>query len=151
MPRIVALLDSMYGWGGWHESGAESPRCFTINPRNLSGRRLYRMCGSEPFVVTNSCRFIQLSADHHGKPDSKWVYDNLRLLMPYDLLLVCGKIAQSTFRQAASTTYAGQSEGEFTLGNGVAHYICMDHPAARRWTRARLDEMNARIAEVLLK
>jgi hypothetical protein len=138
MARIVVLLESMWGWGGFNTPGEETPRHFCINPRNFSGRRLYRLCSGEPFLVTNSCRYVQSCATAHGTPDTLWVYDNLRLLMPFELLLVCGKIAQSTFEQVKDRL-------------PPFRYLYMDHPAARRWSNAKLDDMTYRIAEELGK
>lgn len=132
--RIVALLESMWNWQGCHTGQLEADRYFRINPDNFSGRRLYRICGEHSILVTNSCRYVQKSANHHGTPDSAWVAENLKMLEPFELLLVCGKIARKTYEST-----------------GLHHpkVIFMDHPAARRWSNATLDAMTKRVAELL--
>lgn len=130
--KIVALLESMWAWGGYNEPDEEAPRFYRINPNNFSGRRLYRICGDANIVVTNSCRFVQKSANHHGKPDPEWVRENL--LQAHadgcNLFLICGKIAQQTFED---------------IHLSYLPHIYMDHPAARRWSNEKLDEIAARI------
>lgn len=135
--KIVALLESMWGWGGYNEPGEEAPRFFRINPDNFSGRRLYRLCGDAELLVTNSCRVVQKSANHHGTPDPKWVAENLRTahLDGADLFLICGNVAKETYAKAL-----------MFLGFTLPRVLFIDHPAARRWTAAALDEVAARIA-----
>lgn len=132
--KIVALLESMWGWGGYNEPGEEAPRFFRINPDNFSGKRLYRLCGDATLLVTNSCRTVQQSANHHGTPDPKWVYENLSQAIKdgCDLILVCGRVAKETFK-ASGVDFEG--------------VIYMDHPAARRWTNEKLDEVTNQILE----
>jgi hypothetical protein len=136
MLHVVALLESMWDWRGM-TSGAgyeEAPRWFRINPDNFSGRRLYRIVGAgSKLLVTNSCRELVTSASKHGTPNPGWVKENLGYLetQGMDVLLLCGKVAQSTFRLSGYQT--------------KAHVIEMDHPAARRWTNAALDALSARI------
>lgn len=155
--NIVALLESMWGWGGYNKAGEDAPRHFRINPNNFSGRRLYRICSgtNHSLLVTNCCRTVQSSANHHGKPDPEWVRENLTFLRSQgmDLLLVCGRVAHDTFAKVCQmrTLSAG------TIGYvGITHddpsrvkYIAMDHPAARRWSNASLDAMTERIKEAL--
>lgn len=133
--KIVALLESMWGWRGHNDPGEEATRFFRINPDNFSGRRLYRLCGDANLVVTNSCRIVQQSANHHGIPDVEWVKENLSRAHSdgCDLFLICGKIAKETFEKT---------------GLQFPHVIFMDHPAARRWTNAKMDEIAAQIAEL---
>ena len=130
--KIVALLESMWGWRGYNDPGEEAPRFFRINPDNFSGRRLYSLCGDANLLVTNSCRVVQQSANHHGVPDSVWVKENIQKAHEdgCDLLLVCGKIAKETYQNC---------------GFEAPNVIFMDHPAARRWTKAGLDEVKAKI------
>lgn len=131
--KIVALLESMWGWRGYHDEGEEAPRFYRINPENFSGRRLYRICPPQSkLIVTNSCRMVQRSANHHGNPDPVYVAENLGLahLDGADLFLICGRIAQETFDKA---------------GLNFPNVIRMDHPAARRWTNEKLDELKAQI------
>jgi hypothetical protein len=135
--NVIALLESMWGWGGYNDAGEEAPRFFRINPDNFSGRRLYRMVGpSVNLLVTNSCRIVQPSAKNHGTPDPAWVAANLKSAEPFDLLLVCGKVAQETY-DAAGLQYL--------------NVIRMDHPAARRWSNAKLDAVTAQISAMAVK
>lgn len=139
MIHVVALLESMWDWRGM-TSGAgyqEAPRYFRISPDNFSGRRLYRIVGPRSqLLVTESCRELVTSASRHGTPDPAWVHENLTILEEHglDVLLLCGKVAQKTFRASGYIT--------------KAHVIEMDHPAARRWTNAALDEVAARIKAI---
>lgn len=131
--RIVALLDTFYGWRGYHTAGAEAPRYFRINHENFTGRRLYRICGSHQLLVTDSCRYVVFSAREHGTPEPQWVAENLaRLLIVgrMDLLLVCGAVAKETYQRC---------------GFEFSKVLFIDHPAARRWTNAKLDETRALI------
>lgn len=144
--NIVALLESMWGWGGYNTPGEDAPRHFRINPINFSGRRLYRICAgtNHSLLVTNCCRTVQASANHHGKPDPAWVLENLRFLKSegMDLLLVCGKVARETYEKALAVNFFGTELLSVPT-------IYMDHPAARRWSNASLDAMNARITGML--
>lgn len=122
--KVIALLDSMWNWQGF--SGGEPVRFFTINPNNVSGKRLYRLVGENvELLVTNSCREIGSHANAHGKPDANWVAENLRLLEPFDLLLVCGLVAKQTY---LSKVFAYQN------------VLIVDHPAARRWSHVTLEQ-----------
>jgi hypothetical protein len=135
MANIVALLESMWNWEGCHDGDVEAARYFRINPDNFSGRRLYRICGEgHSLLVTNSCRELVASANHHGKPNPIWVKENLAILDPFDLLLVCGRVAKETYN---------------ATGCNYPKVIFMDHPAARRWSNATLDEMTSRIAKLV--
>lgn len=137
--RVVAILETMWDWRG-QTSGAgykEAPRYFRINPKNFSGRRLYRLVGpTARMLVTNACRDLGNGPRDHGTPDPAWLGENLRLLdgqipgsidWKPDVLLVCGKIAQRTYKLCGYTP-AG------------ARVIEIPHPAARVWTRVRLDQ-----------
>lgn len=137
MANIVALLESMWGWRGCSEKGDVIPY-FRINPDNLSGSRLYRICGDHNLLVTNSCKECQASASEHGTPDPQWVLKNLTFLKSegMDLLLVCGRIAKETYEAS---------------GFQFERVLFMDHPAARRWSNAGLDAMAQRVAEQLLQ
>lgn len=141
MKNVCALLESMWGWRGYNDAGDEAPRFFRINPENHSGRRLYRIVGDANLIVTNSCRTVQSTANRHGKPDPKWVRENL-LQAHADgckLFLICGKVAQATFETAFTV-----SDRNLTL-----NYLYMDHPAARRWSNVTLDAMAASVREAL--
>lgn len=112
----------------WVGSRGHAPRWFTINPDNLSGKRLYGWLGREgvhhdELCVTNACREAVERATHHGTPDPEWLAENLERLRPFSLILVCGKAAQQTIRLSS------------TVG---ARCIFLPHPAARNWTREGL-------------
>jgi hypothetical protein len=136
-PTVVAVLDSMWDWRQM-TSGAgykEAPRSFRINPQNFSGRRLYRIVGPKAnLLVTNSCRALCGSASHHGTPDAAWLRENLEILAPFELLLVCGKVAQATYAQS---------------GYQFARKLELPHPAARMWTNATLDEATEKVSSLL--
>ena len=138
MKKVIAVLESMWDWRGM-TSGAgyrEAPAFFSINPENFSGKRLYRIVGANAtLLVTNACRELVESANHHGTPDPAWLAQNLQSEEPFDLLLVCGKVAKATYEKS-----------------GVHYWekvIEMPHPAARNWTNAALDAMHARIQKSL--
>jgi hypothetical protein len=136
--KIVAVLDSMWDWrrrttGAGH---CEAPRYFRINPQNFSGKRLYRIAGRDTdLLVTNSCRELCSSANHHGTPDANWLFENLKILEPFDLLLICGKVAQATYALS---------------GYEFERKIEMPHPAARMWTNAMLDAATERVRELCI-
>lgn len=134
--NVVALLESMWAWGGYNAPDEEAPRYFRINADNFSGRRLYSLVGDHRLLVTNSCRIVQRSANHHGTPDPQWVRSNLEFLTAQgmELLLVCGRVARETY--AAS-------------GYQFKRVLYMDHPAARRWTSESLNALRSRIAKTL--
>ena len=131
MGKVVAVLDTM-----WREVG-EAPRWFSINPYNLTGKRLYTwLDGRGELLVTNACPQQVGRATHHGKPDKQWLSDNLRALWPFTLLLVCGKVAQATY-----------SLSDTLRGTVRARVVEVPHPAARTWTCAALDLAGQHIRE----
>lgn len=130
MIRAVAILETMWDWRAMTSGAgykAEAPRYFNINAQNFSGRRLYGFVGQDSrLLVTNACRELVSSSSQHGKPDSLWLGENLRILDGHiDLLLVCGKVAQATFDRC------GYRPKE-------ARTVRMPHPAGRLWTKAAL-------------
>lgn len=128
--KVVALLESMWDWRSMTGAG-EAPRSFRINPENHSGRRLYKLIGEGcDLRVTNSCREVQRSANHHGTPDPAWVHENLTLLQPFGLLLICGKVAQATFKDSCYI---------------AINVIEMPHPAARMWSKEMIAKYQAQI------
>lgn len=134
--KAVAVLESMWDWRQM-TSGAgyvEAPRSFRINPQNYSGKRLYRIVGQDADLhVTNACRELCASANHHGTPDAAWLRENLELLRPFDVLLVCGKVAQMTY---AASRFVFDRKFE------------MMHPAARRWTNELIEATAAQVAAI---
>lgn len=137
MKTVVAILDSMWDWRAM-TSGAgyrEAPRSFRINPSNHSGKRLYRIVGDDVnLLVTNSCRELCVSANHHGTPDPNWLRESLEILTPFEVLLVCGKVAQATYA---------------VCGYEFKRKIEIPHPAARMWTHAMLDDATKRVRGLL--
>lgn len=137
MAKIIAVLESMWDWRQM-TSGAgykEAPRAFQINPKNYSGKRLHRIVGaSGRLLVTNACRELVASAAHHGKPDPMWLRGNLEYLEPFDVLLVCGKIAQATY---ARTCYR------------FPKTLLIPHPAARMWTNEMIEETARQVRELV--
>jgi hypothetical protein len=118
--HVVAILDTM-----WGSEPGQAPPYFKINPDNHSGRRLYNLVGDAFLLVTNSCRELVTSAKDHGKPDPAWLAENLAWMheqRKIDVLLVCGKVAQSTYAKCETVPQA-------------ARVINVPHPAARFvWT-----------------
>lgn len=134
--RVVAILETM--WGAEIE-GVEAPRFFQINRNNHSGRRLYQLIGpGNSLVVTNACREYVKNAKQHGKPDPKWLGENLALLDAtgrIEVVLVCGKVAQATYSKCG-----------YTPKN--AKVIAMPHPAARfAWNKELVDRLRREICK----
>lgn len=145
--NVVAILETMWDWRGM-TSGAgyqEAPRFFRINPENHSGRRLYKLCGpNAKLLVTNACRELVSRANQHGTPDPKWLAENLAEIETndpnaahIDVLLVCGKVAQRTFKESG-----------YKLRSDTGRVIEMPHPAARQvWTRDLIESTSQLIQQ----
>lgn len=134
--KIVAVLESMWDWRQMTSGAgyAEAPRSFRINPENYSGKRLYRIVGDDADLhVTNACRELVGSASQHGTPDPAWLRENLEILAPFDVLLVCGRVAQATYAKT---------------GHEFAGLLLIDHPAARRWTNEAIAAAAQRVREL---
>jgi len=116
--RTAVVLETMWGRAG------KSPGWFRINPQNHTGRRLYWLVGHNRLWVTNACPEQVNSPLEHGTPDPLWLARNLKRLR-YDLLLVCGKVAQITYKRC--------------LYEPDCRVLEIPHPAWRGWTRERLD------------
>lgn len=129
MIRVVAVLETMWDWKAQTSSAGykQAPRFFRINPRNFSGRRLYKLVGPNAhLLVTESCRELVSAAHKHGTPDPEWLRENLLLLEPFEVLLLCGKVAQQTFLRSEHPT--------------AARIVEMPHPAARAyWTAKNIE------------
>jgi hypothetical protein len=110
----VVVLETM-----WGTPRDVAPGFFRINPENHSGRRLYKLLGERKFLVTNACKELVGGPNQHGTPDPEWLAHNLQRLT-FDLLLVCGKVAQRTY---LASKYKPDVITLFT-----------PHPAARSWT-----------------
>lgn len=132
MLSVVAVLETMWDWRSMTSSAGyqQAPPYFRINEQNYTGKRLYKLIGpNAKLLVTNSCKELVSGPNKHGKPDPDWLATNLMDLEPFDVLLVCGKVAQETFRKSEHAIFTN------------ARIIEMPHPAARTyWTAARLAE-----------
>ncbi len=132
--RVLCVLDTMWGNDG------RAPRWFTINPENASGKRLYKITGTEPPAVwvTNCCPEQVSSASMLGTPSAEWLRKSLEWI-PEGLrtapLLVCGRRANATY-DATGYVHPGS-------------VYRMKHPAARDWTKAEIEETRLRITEAL--
>lgn len=145
MPNVVAILETMWDWRQ-QTSGAgyaEALKFFQINPKNHSGRMLHKLIGEEAkLLVTNACRELVSRASQHGKPDPVWLATNLKEIEvdhpkadDIDVLLVCGKVAQATYKQCG---YQPKR----------AVVIEIPHPAARGvWTKQYTQSVISQIQE----
>lgn len=137
--RVVAILDTMWDWRSQtSEAGyKDAPRYFRINPRNVSGRRLYKLIGPDAaLLVTDACRELVSSSKEHGTPDPNWLCENLTTLKNLgrmDVLLVCGQVAQATYARCGF-----DDEG--------IRVLKILHPAARTWTKDLIAEITMEIA-----
>ncbi len=129
MNRVVAILDTMYNPGC---EGRRAPRWFTISRDNHSGKRLYKLTGDKAeLLVTNSCPRMGADANSHGTPDPHWLRESLDKIDEIKIIrviLVCGKVAQKTYRE--SKFYA-------TPDMSVIEIL---HPAARTWTKQSIKD-----------
>lgn len=130
MSKAVAILEVMWDWRAMTTSAGyaeRAPEFFRINEDNFTGRRLYEWLGHYDLLVTNACPELVSSARGRGNPDVVWLHNNLADLQPFELLLVCGKVAQKTYIQNTSWY---KRDGE--------RVVFCPHPAARAWTREGL-------------
>lgn len=141
---VVAVLEVMWDWraktsrAGYAE---RAPEWYRINPTNFTGRRLYSWLGDQgeyfdDLKVTNACPELVTSAKGRGKPDQVWLLNNLSDLQPFDLLLVCGAVAQATYSEETSWYTRGRER-----------VIYLPHPAARGWTNGGLELAGKTIRE----
>lgn len=121
-------------------SKCRAPKFFIINRNNFSGRRLYSLIGNDVrLLVTESCKELVKSAKEHGTPDPIWLASNLTLLhsglFKPSVILLCGKVAQKTFKDSKFVTHACVIE--------------IPHPAARVvWTKAYIEQIRQQIQGV---
>lgn len=124
MAKAVAVLEVQ--WGPWRRPAPY----FKINPHNFTGRRLYWFLGHDDLLVTNACPEIVDTPNGRGKPDAAYLYKNLCALAPFNVLIVCGRVAQATWEQIHES-----------VGTTSFRTVYIPHPAARAaWNRNRLDE-----------
>ena len=90
---------------------------------------IHRIIGLSPFespdvelIVTNACHDHVGSPSDHGTPDPAWLRENLTLLEPFKVVLLCGRVAETAY------TASGY------LLPSASRLIRMPHPAARFWT-----------------
>lgn len=132
-PRFfLVILDTMWGTRG------NAPHWFTINPQNHSGRRLYKLTGASEghLWVTNACPQSVRSAKEHGTPSTIWLRESFAEIPQRwrsGTLLVCGKVAQQTY-----DAMMAEGRPRFSHRGPV---ISMQHPAARTWTKSKLEDM----------
>lgn len=149
----VAVLEIMWDWRAATSSMGYgkglAPRSYRINPNNFTGRRLYNWLGTteskikgsqlkySELKVTNACPQLVNSASGRGIPDANWLRENLEILEPIKLLLVCGKVAQETFVKCCepSPTFL------------AARILFVPHPAARMWTSQALSTVRRVVQE----
>jgi hypothetical protein len=133
--KAVVILEVMWDWNAM-TSGAgyaeRAPRYFRINPHNFTGRRLHAWLKGYDFLVTNACPQLVNSSKGRGTPDKGWLRENLTLLQPFDLLMVCGKVAQATYERQSA--------------NG-ARIIEIMHPAARTWNASGINMVSFAIRQ----
>ena len=142
--NAVAVLEVMWDWRGYTTGAGyrrQAPPWFTINPNNFTGGRLYGWLGADwNGTVTNACPDLVSSATQRGKPDPQWLEDNLRELYreaPFELLLVCGKVAQTTFDKTVVRTVLDKS----------IRLLYTPHPAFRLWSNRDLARCKRYIQE----
>lgn len=129
MSGAVAVLEVQ--WGPWRRAAP----WFKINPLNFTGKRLYWFLGHDDLLVTNACPQIVDSPRGKGKPDAQFLYRNLCAMAPFQVLLVCGRVAQKTWEAIAEP-----------VGTTSFRTVYIPHPAARAaWSRRRLDAAQAAI------
>lgn len=131
MPKVrcVAILEVMWDWEEQTSTAGykrKAPKWFNINPNNLTGSRLYKFLGHNSLLVTNACPDLVYSAKGKGTPSPKWLRENLKQL-EFDLLLVCGSVAKKTLQKSRFKT--------------SARIVEIPHPAARVWTKEKLEEI----------
>ncbi len=123
--RCVVVLETMWGGHG------NAPGMYRINPHNFTGRRLYWLLGHEDFWCTNVCREYMQLPTQHGTPDPAWLVHNLKRI-DYDLLLVCGKVAQRCYLECGYRS--------------LSRVIHIPHPASRSdWTKEFLKHCQKQI------
>lgn len=127
MPSVVVVLECM--WDDRY-SGRVGPAWYRINPRNHSGSRLIKWIGHKDFLVTNACPEIVGSASAKTNPSELWLKRNMLRMQPFNLALVCGKVAQRTYDNVRDSL---STRGQCT--------IYLPHPAARSWKKAGLERV----------
>ena len=130
---VLSILQNM-----WHPFAGDrwkAPIRFRINPLNYSGKRLYNLVGEgSDLWVTNASRQVSRRAsDSRTKVDLESL-DLVLTRYPWDLVLVCGRVAQAAARRL-----------DPPISERGVRYLEIDHPAARRWTKEKITEVAAMI------
>lgn len=99
----------------------------------IDKQRLYDWLGHHDLLVTNACRELVSGPNQRGIPDKTWVRENLKELWPFDLLLVCGRVAQSTY--------------DMSMAPHPCRIVECPHPAARMWDARSLSFMRRLVRE----
>lgn len=137
MLKAVSILEVMYDWRSMTSSfgyAERAPEHYRINSENFTGKRLYYLLGNEyDLTVTNACPELVTGPTERGTPDKEWLRTNLAELWPFDLLLVCGRVALSTYEQRSAPH--------------PCRIIEMPHPAARIWTREAMEKARRHVIE----
>lgn len=124
--KVAAILEVM-----WGSPSKYAPGWFRINPYNHSGSRLYDLLGHRDLWITNACDGIVSNPNGRGKPNPKRLRANLARLS-FDLLLVCGRVAQKTLDQSDFLISDFDSE--------KSSIVFMPHPASRNWSLQSIRE-----------
>ena len=112
--------------------GKNMPIFFTINPRNYTGKKLYKMTRGHYMVVTNACPILGYGPKSKGETDLDHIKKGIYYKFPniekkFDMLLVCGK-------QAQEAVYQIEEEIDVPI-------IFMPHPASRTLTNLLTDRV----------
>lgn len=99
----------------------------------IDKKRLYDWLGHNDLLVTNACKELASSPSQKGIPDKTWVRENLAELWPFDLLLVCGRVAQATY--------------DMSMAPHPCRIVECPHPAARMWNTRSLSFMRRLVQE----
>lgn len=142
---FLAILDTMWGVDG------DAPHWFTINPRNRSGQRLYRLTGADEshLWVTNACPQQVSDSRKHGTPSVEWLLSSFQQMPKRwrrGTLLVCGNIAWNTYHAMLARHACRSGRIRFSHTGPV---VCMKHPAARTWTNAEITRVQRKLRALL--
>lgn len=138
MKKVIAILETFWGWRmNTPTAGRTAPRFFRINKQNFTGGRLYKLIGPNAnLMCTEACKELVARPTDHGTPDPEWLKCNLQYLLKIgfkpDVILVCGKVAQATYRKTGLDIKAKVLE--------------IPHPAARNvWTKQTIQDVQRMI------
>ncbi len=137
----LAVLQNMWG------PERRAPLAFRINPRNHSGRRLYRLTEGHNLWVTNSSSVCAPAAHIKCAPDDRFLLKALAR-RKWEVVLVCGKQAQEAFKRVINMDFLDVDTNE-DLSKIIYDYkpfiVFMPHPAARSLTNKLMDRIKRHI------